>query len=297
MTKPKKVVIPVAGLGTRALPFTKQVPKEFLPILDTPTIHFIVEEVVRAGIEQVIFVTSKGKSLLEDYFDPSPDLESFLRKKGKDTLADKVRDTGSMCEVITVRQKAPLGLGHAVLCAKPVVGNDPFVVCLGDEIFPNWPVDGKLAAKSVLSTLIDGAVSKNVSVVGVVEIPKSDTQSYGVVDVGGVIPDEPSKVLRTVEKPKPEAAPSPFAIIGRYVFQPEIMDCLKEVKPGVGGEIQLTDAMDMLAKAGKLYAQKVTGLRYDIGNFYYYLKAQIDLALQRPDLAPKVREYLKTFSQ
>jgi len=293
MMKPKKVVIPVAGLGTRALPFTKQVPKEFLPILDTPTIHYIVEEVVAAGVEQVIFVTSKGKSLLEDYFDLSPDLEAWLRKRGKEQLANRVHEIGTMCEVVAVRQKEPLGLGHAVLCAKNIVGREPFVVCLGDEIFPTWKMQKGEA--SVLDKLIESAASQNASVVGVVEIPKADSTSYGVVDLGGASPSRgPAKVLRTVEKPKPENAPSPFAIIGRYVFQPEIFDCLQEVKPGVGGEIQLTDAMDMLAKSGKLFAQQVTGLRYDVGNFYYYLKAQIDLALQRPELAPKVREYLKS---
>lgn len=293
--KPRKAVIPVAGLGTRSLPFSKQVPKEFLPILETPTIHYIVEEVVKAGVEQVIFVTSKGKSLLEDYFDLSPDLESWLKKRGKDALAEKVHQVGTMCEVVSVRQKEPLGLGHAVLCARNIVGNEPFVVCLGDEIFPDWPVNGKRQETSVLSRLIQTSSSQTVSVVGVVEIPKTDTTSYGIVDVGGAtVGQAPAKVLRTVEKPKPENAPSPFAIIGRYVFQAEIFDCLKEVKPGVGGEIQLTDAMDMLAKAGRLYAQQVSGARYDIGNFFYYLKAQIDLALQRPELASKVREYVKT---
>ena len=296
MNKPRKAVIPVAGLGTRALPFTKQVPKEFLPVLDTPTIHYIVEEVVKAGVEQVIFITSRGKSVLEDYFDLSPDLEAWLKKRGKDALAEKVHQVGTMCEVVSVRQKEPLGLGHAVLCAKNIVGREPFIVCLGDEIFPEWPIEGhKKGDPSVLSRLVGSAVNQSASVVGVVEIPKTDTQSYGMVDVGGAdLTKGAAKVSRTVEKPKPENAPSNFAIIGRYVFQPEIFDCLSEVKPGVGGEIQLTDAMDMLAKAGKLYAQEVTGLRYDIGNFFYYLKAQIDLALQRPELAPKVREYLKS---
>ncbi|MBI4405039.1 MAG: UTP--glucose-1-phosphate uridylyltransferase, partial [Deltaproteobacteria bacterium] len=230
----KKVVIPVAGLGTRGLPFTKEVPKELLPIIDTPTVHFIVEEVISAGIEQVIFVTSKGKSLLEDYFDPSPNLENWLLKRGKGELAEKIRNIGRLCEVISIRQKEPLGLGHAVYCARHVIGNESFAVCLGDEIFPPW--DG--CTKAGLKHLVDEAGKVEGSVVGVVEIPREDTVSYGIIDIrDGKLDSSPSRVFRTVEKPKPNEAPSRYAVIGRYVFEPKIFDHLKEVRPGVGGEI------------------------------------------------------------
>lgn len=288
----KKVVIPVAGLGTRGLPFTKEIPKEMLPVIDVPTVHFIVEEVIGAGIEQVVFVTSKGKSTLEDYFDPSPNLEAWLRKRGKEELADKMTKIGRMCEVISVRQKEPLGLGHAVLCALPIVGNEPFAVCLGDEIFPDWNPG---SVKPALRQLVDAAHEVKASVVGVVEVPKSESKSYGIVDVGGkTLTRGPTKVERTVEKPAPEKAPSPYAIIGRYVFDNEVMHHLKDVKPGVGGEIQLTDAMDRLCKAGKLYAFPVEGCRYDIGSHYSFVKAQIDAALRRPELADRLRAYMKS---
>jgi UTP--glucose-1-phosphate uridylyltransferase len=290
----KKVVVPVAGLGTRGLPFTKEVPKELLPIIDTPTIHYIVEEVIAAGIEQVIFITSKGKSALEDYFDPSPTLESWLRKRGKDGLADRIRDIGTMCEIVTVRQKEPLGLGHAIYCARDVVGKDKFAVCLGDEIFPSWDLGGKAP---LLKRLIESSVEVKASVVGVVEIPKTDSTSYGIIDVSGKkLSETPAKVEKTVEKPKPEQAPSNYAIIGRYVFEPILFDALKETKPGVGGEIQLTDAMDRLCREGKLYALLGNDRRYDVGNHFFYVKAVIDAALMRPEIAPRLKDYLKTLS-
>jgi len=292
MPKIRKVVLPVAGLGTRGLPFTKEIPKEMLPIIDTPTVHFIVEEVLAAGIEQVIFVTSKGKHALEDYFDPSPALVAWLRKRGKEEFADKIEKIAQLVEVITVRQKEPLGLGHAVACARSVVGNEWFAVCLGDEIFPPWNKAGEAPA---LKQLVDTAEKLQTSVVGVFEVPKTETTSYGIVDTGGkTFSGSPLRVERTVEKPKPEHAPSPYAILGRYVFDSEIMECLKRVAPGVGGEIQLTDGMDMLAANGKLHAWQVQGCRYDIGNHFFYVKAQVDAALRRPELASRLREYLKS---
>lgn len=292
MPKIRKVVLPVAGLGTRGLPFTKEIPKEMLPIIDTPTLHFIVEEVLAAGIEQVIFVTSKGKHALEDYFDPSPTLVAWLRKRGKEEFAEKIEKIGQLCEVITVRQKEPLGLGHAVACARSVVGNEWFAVCLGDEIFPPWNAQGEPPA---LKQLVDAAEATQTSVVGVVDVPRSETSSYGILDTGGKsFSGAPLRVDRTVEKPKPENAPSTFAIIGRYVFESDIMECLQRVKPGVGGEIQLTDGMDMLAAKGKLHAWRVQGCRYDIGNHFFYVKAQVDAALRRPELASRLREYLKS---
>lgn len=289
----KKVVIPVAGLGTRGLPFTKEVPKEMLPVIDTPTIHFIVEEVLGAGIEQVIFITSKGKVSLEDYFDPSPSLEAWLRKRGKDALADRMHSIGRMVEVISVRQKEPLGLGHAVLCAKHIVRDEPFAVCLGDEIFPAW--DAGARQGGALRELVEHAGQLGQSVIGVLEVEPQDTSSYGIVDLGGAaVGDGPTKVLRTVEKPKPEAAPSRYAIIGRYVFEPSLFEELERTTPGVGGEIQLTDAMDKLCRQGRLFAHRVRSRRYDIGNHLSYLQAQIESALLRPELADRLRRYLKT---
>lgn len=289
----KKVVIPVAGLGTRGLPFTKEVPKELLPVIDTPTIHFIAEEVLSAGIEQVIFVTSKGKHALEDYFDLSPNLENWLRKRGKDVLADKVRKIGTLFEVMSVRQKEPLGLGHAVLCARHMIGNEKFAVCLGDEIFPPW--DSINQTMPPLKKLIDAASELNTSTVGVVEIPIQDSASYGILDLSGKeLGDIPLKVVRTVEKPKPDVAPSRYAIIGRYVFDSSVFDALKETKPGVGGEIQLTDAMDKLCNRGKLHGVLLKGCRYDVGNPLFYIKAQIDSALRRPELNARLREYMKS---
>lgn len=285
-------MIPVAGLGTRGLPFTKEVPKELLPIIDTPAIHYIVEEVILAGIEQVIFITSKGKSVLEDYFDPSPNLEKWLRARGKEELADKISRIGRLCEVISVRQKEPLGLGHAIYCARHVIGDEMFAVCLGDEIFPPWE-EG--AHSSALKKLVVAAEELKSSVVGVVEIPKEDTLSYGIVDLGGEIPGvAPCRVKRSVEKPKPSDAPSPYGIIGRYVFAPGLFDILKEVRPGVGGEIQLTDGMNQLALRGQLHALRIAGPRYDIGNHFFFVKAQIDAALRRSGLSDRLRQYLRS---
>lgn len=287
----RKVVIPAAGLGTRGLPFTKEIPKELTPIIDTPALHFIVEECVQAGIEQVIFVTSKGKSAMEDYFDPSPALESWLRAKGKNELADRLHRIGTMVDVLSVRQKEPKGLGHAVLCAKPLIGNEPFAVCLGDEIFAPWAPQGRHG----LRRLVETAQKTASSVIGILPVPREETSSYGIIDTGGVEVKAGTPVLirRTVEKPKPEAAPSLHAIIGRYVFQPEILDALEQVKPGVGGEIQLTDALDILAGHGRLHGMVFEDRRYDVGNALYYVLSQVDSALHRPELADRIRPLLK----
>ena len=290
-TKLRKVVIPVAGLGTRGLPFTKEVPKELIPVIDTPAIHFIVEEVLAAGIDQIIFVTAKGKSALEDYFDLSPQLEDALRKKGNDVLADQVKKIGSQCEVISIRQKSPLGLGHAIACARSVVGDEMFAVCLGDEIFPQWFP----RKQNGLQKLVEAALRMESSVVGVMEVPKSETGAYGIIDIGGkILAGEPVPVQKTIEKPKPELAPSHYAIIGRYVFRPEIFDNLARLKPGVGGEFQLTDAMAPLCRAGALYAMAMEGPRFDVGNHLSYLKASIEFAFRRPELADGLKSYLKS---
>jgi len=292
-SKIRKVVIPVAGLGTRGLPFTKEIPKEMLPILDIPTIQFIVEEVIAAGIEQVIFVTSRGKNALQDYFDSSPALDAFLRKRGKEELADKLQKIGNLCEVLSVRQKEPLGLGHAVLCAKPIVGNENFAVCLGDEMFPPW--DEWNRKEPALRLLVKTSEELKCSVVGTVEVSPQETKSYGIIKIAEpTISDKPVRVLETVEKPSPEKAPSRFAIVGRYVFDPVIFDYLEATQKGAGGEIQLTDGMMKLSEREGLYAVKIKGCRYDIGNQFQYLKAQIDEGLRRPALAPLLKDYLKS---
>jgi UTP--glucose-1-phosphate uridylyltransferase len=285
----RKAVIPAAGLGTRGLPFTKEVPKELLPIIDTPIIHFIVEEVVASGVEQVILITSREKTALENYFEPSPELERWLRDRGKPELAERVRRIGEMCEIISIRQKHPLGLGHAVSLAQSAVGNEPFAVCLGDEIFPRWDDEG---GASALSQLVSAASQLDASIVGTFAIEPEECRTHGVLDLGG-IERFPARVLRTVEKPEPAAAPSRFGIVGRYLFRPEIFDALREIPPGRGGEIQLTDGMDRLAQGGKLYALELTGYHYDIGSHLSYVKAQVDAALRRPELAQKLREYLR----
>jgi UTP--glucose-1-phosphate uridylyltransferase len=291
MAKIKKLVIPAAGLGTRGLPFTKEIPKEMVPIIDTPALHYIVEEAVNAGIEQIILVTSKGKSAMEDYFDPSPQLEALLRSQGKEALADKVRHIGHFVQVLSVRQKEPRGLGHAVLCAKPLVGNEPFAVCLGDEIFAPWVPGG---AKG-LRGLVEQAAITGISQVGVLSVPRSEISHYGVVDSAGreFRAGECVPIRRTVEKPKAEEAPSLYAIIGRYAFHPEIFEALESVAPSRNGEIQLTDAMDLLATAGKLQGMVFEDRRYDVGNHLYYVLAQVDSALHRPELADRLRPLLK----
>ena len=285
----RKALIPVAGLGTRSLPFSKCIPKEMLPVLDTPTIQFIVEECVRAGIEQIVLVTSGEKSALVDHFKPNPHLEKWLVTRGKLALADKMARLAPLCEIVPVRQEQPLGLGHAIYCGRNAIGNEPFAVCLGDEIFPNWDGSGP----SVLETLIEAMGTSRASTVGVVEIPPEDSRLYGIVDIGGnQLAGLPAEVHSTVEKPLPENAPSQYAIIGRYVFLPTLFDALKSTEPGVGGEIQLTDAMNRLAQSRQLFALRVSARRYDMGNPYYFVKAQLDAALMRPDLSAAIRQYL-----
>lgn len=293
--KIRKAVIPVAGLGTRGLPFTKEVPKELTPILDSPTILWIVEEAIASGIEQVIFITSKGKTALEDFFDPSPLLEGYLEKKNKGELLERVRRIGQLCEVISVRQKEPLGLGHAVYCARHVIGRDEFFgVCLGDEIFPHWKPENQ--KNPALKQLLELAQAMEKSVVGVIPIEPSEASSYGIIDIGTSADlSTPKAVLRTVEKPKPENAPSNYAVVGRYVFSAELFEVLKSIKPGVGGELQLTDGMDGLSKAGTLLATALQGVRYDMGNLFQFVKAQIEYGLTRPELQEKLKSYLKNF--
>lgn len=283
-------VIPVAGFGTRSLPFTKELPKELLPALDVPSIQWIVEEAALAGAETIVLVTGRGKHAIEDHFSPRPELEQFLKARGKDALLDRIATLPKRCELVAVRQPAPLGLGHAVECAKSVVGGRRFSVLLGDEIFPRW----HKGAKTGLETLAAAAVPEGHSSVGILEVPESETKNYGIVDLGGRSPDAGAVPVKgSVEKPEPGKAPSRYAIIGRYVFSPEIFDALADVSFGKGGEKQLTDAMDRLCRQGRLHAVKMPANRYDMGSSLGYLRAQVDAALARPELAPQVAAYLR----
>ena len=285
--KIRRAVIPVAGKGTRFLPATKQVPKEMIPIINLPMIHYVVEEAILSGIEQVVFITASGKNAIEDYFDRNFDLEDFLVKNGKIKELELVQKIGNMVEVTSIRQKEQLGLGHAVLCAKDVVGNEPFAVILGDEIVrgPN----------PVTKQLIEIFEKNNgANVVGVMEIDPKETFRYGVVK--GKYIDESKKTLRMetmVEKPKPEVAPSNLATPGRYIFRPEIFDALKVIPRGVGGEYQLTDAINMLASNSEVYAHIFNGSRFDTGSIEGYLNATIEFALMDPTTEPMMRKILK----
>ena len=285
--KIRRAVIPVAGKGTRFLPATKQVPKEMIPIINLPMIHYVVEEAILSGIEQVIFITSSGKNAIEDYFDRNFDLEDFLSRNGKQKELELVQKIGKMVEVTSIRQKEQLGLGHAVLCAKDVVGNEPFAVILGDEIVrgPN----------PVTKQLIDiSAANNNSNVIGVMEIDPMETYKYGVVK-GNYI-DASKKTMRMttmVEKPKPADAPSNLATPGRYIFKPEIFDALKVIPKGVGGEYQLTDAINLLAKENEVYAHLFEGERFDTGNIEGYLNATIEFALMNKDSEEMMRKLIK----
>ncbi|MBY0471261.1 UTP--glucose-1-phosphate uridylyltransferase GalU [bacterium] len=282
--KIRKAVIPAAGLGTRFLPATKAVPKEMIPIVDVPMIQHIVEEAVRAGAEDVIIITARHKEAIENHFDYNPELEDFLDKKSKAELADLSRKIGKLCNVIAIRQKNPMGLGHAVLCAAPAVGNEPFAVLLGDDL-----IDSEVPCTKQLADIY---ATQNASVVGVMEVPASEVNKYGIVG-GKMMNPRLMHVDRLVEKPAEKDAPSRLAIPGRYVLSPKIFDCIRETKPGKGGEIQLTDALQLLAQKEKLLAYQFEGTRYDTGDRLGFIDATIAFALKRPELRPGVTELLK----
>lgn len=286
----RKAVLPAAGLGTRFLPATKAQPKEMLTVVDKPQIQYVVEECVASGIEHIIIVTGKGKTSIEDHFDNSPVLENFLREKGKDDQADLVRQISNMVQMSYTRQKEPLGLGHAVLVAKDLVGDEPFAVLLGDVLIPG--------ANPATKQLIDVYEATGLGAIAVEEVPHEKTYLYGIVD-GEAAPQAPfgERLLRVrelVEKPKVNEAPSNLAITGRYVLPPAIFDCLERTKPGAGGEIQLTDGMRILAKEHGLWAYIYEGTSYDAGDKLGFLKATVELALLNPELGGPFREYLKT---
>ncbi len=285
--KIRRAVIPVAGKGTRFLPATKQVPKEMIPIINLPMIHYVVEEAILSGIEQVIFITSSGKNAIEDYFDRNFELEEFLMKSGKIKELEMIQEIGKMVEVTSIRQKEQLGLGHAVLCAKDIVGNEPFVVILGDEIVrgPN-PVTKQLMKVS--------EQNNNANVIGVMEVDPMETYKYGVVK--GSFIEGSTKTMRMttmVEKPKPADAPSNLATPGRYIFRPEIFDALKVIPKGVGGEYQLTDAINLLAKESEVYAHIFEGQRFDTGNIEGYLNATVEFALMNKDSEAMMKKIIK----
>jgi UTP--glucose-1-phosphate uridylyltransferase len=285
----RKAVLPAAGLGTRFLPATKAQPKEMLTVVDKPQIQYVAEECVAAGIEHIIIVTGRGKQSIEDHFDASPMLESFLEGKGKKDQVELVREISNMVQVSYTRQKEPLGLGHAVLVARDLVGDEPFAVLLGDVLIPG--------ENPATKQLIDVYEATGVGAIAVEEVPREKTHLYGIV-AGEPAPQPPfgNRLLRIqdlVEKPKPEAAPSNLAITGRYVLPPAIFDCLARTKPGAGNEIQLTDGMRILAQEQGLWALIYEGISYDAGDKLGFLKATVEIALQNRELGSDFKAYLK----
>ncbi|MFR8868976.1 UTP--glucose-1-phosphate uridylyltransferase GalU [Paraclostridium sordellii] len=280
----RKAIIPAAGLGTRFLPATKSQPKEMLPIVDKPTLQYIIEEAVSSGIEEILIVTGRSKKSIEDHFDRSIELELELEQKGKLDMLKIVQDISNMVDIYFIRQKEPKGLGHAIYCAKSFVGDEPFAVLLGDDI-----VDSD---KPCLKQLIGAYNEYNTSILGVQEVAKENTDKYGILDVKH-IEDRVYKVNDMVEKPKVEEAPSNIAILGRYIITPAIFEILANQKPGKGGEIQLTDALKTLGEHEAIYAYNFEGKRYDVGDKLGFLKATVDYALKRPELKSDFIEFLK----
>lgn len=286
MSAIKKAVFPVAGLGTRFLPATKANPKEMLPVVDKPLIQYAVEEAIEAGIEELIFVTSSAKRAIEDHFDKNYELETELEKKGKDKLLKVVRDVvpeGVSC--VYVRQPEALGLGHAVLCAKPVVDGEPFAVILADDL-----IDGN--GKGVLSQMVDVYDKHQCSVLGVEDVPKDDTDKYGIVSSSSAVDERLSFVDDIVEKPQPGDAPSTLAVVGRYILNPRIFDLLQGLGRGSGGEIQLTDAIGKLLESERVLSYRLEGRRYDCGSKLGYLQATVEYALKHPELRGEFKDYL-----
>ncbi|HEY8889943.1 MAG TPA: UTP--glucose-1-phosphate uridylyltransferase GalU [Clostridium sp.] len=281
----KKAIIPAAGLGTRFLPATKALPKEMLPIVDKPTMQYIIEEAIASGIEEILIITGRNKKSIEDHFDKSVELELELENKHKDNLLKQVRDISNMVNIHFIRQKEPKGLGHAINCARAFVGNEPFAVMLGDDI-----VDAKIPC---LKQLMDCFEEKGTSILGVQEVPKENVDKYGIVD-GIQISDKVYKVNNLVEKPGVDVAPSNIAILGRYIITPEIFDILDNTKPGKGGEIQLTDALKTLIAQQDMYAYIFEGRRYDVGDKLGFLEATVEFALKRDELKIPFMKYLQT---
>ena len=284
----RKVVVPVAGWGTRSLPASKNVPKEMLPIYNKPVIQYVVEEAQRAHIKDVIFVTNRDKNVIEDHFDHNLQLEDLLERSGKLDKLEEVRQVAEMVNILSVRQKRQLGLGHAVLCARELVGDEPFAVMVGDDLmFSGVPGIGQL---------IEVAMAEKMPVIGVMEVPWEKVSRYGIIDGEEVAPGV-YRVRDMVEKPKREDAPSRMAIVGRYVLTPDIFDYLEKVKPGHGGEIQLTDALQAMAKERGMMAVRMAGMRFDAGDWAEFLSANIYFALQDESLRYELLGLLKNFVQ
>lgn len=283
--KIRKAIIPAAGLGTRFLPATKAMPKEMLPIVDKPTIQYIVEEAVASGIEDIIIVTGKGKRAIEDHFDHSFELEYNLREKGKITLLEEVQKSSKMVDIHYIRQKEPKGLGHAIWCARKFIGNEPFAVLLGDDVVQ--------AEKPCLKQMIDVYNRYKASVIGVQPVPDLEVSRYGIVD-GQMLGQRLYSVASLVEKPNQEEAPSNLAILGRYILTPKVFELLERQKPGAGGEIQLTDALSELNNHEVIYAYEFEGKRYDVGEKIGFIKTTIEFALQHDELREQVFRYLES---
>ncbi|HEY6839226.1 MAG TPA: UTP--glucose-1-phosphate uridylyltransferase GalU [Geobacteraceae bacterium] len=279
----KKAVFPVAGLGTRFLPATKASPKEMLPLIDKPLVQYVVEEAVAAGIEQILFVTGRGKRAIEDHFDISFELEALLHEKGKEAELSQIRDIAEMVNIFYVRQKQALGLGHAILCAKEFVGNDPFAVLLGDDIID--------AEYPCLGQLLEVYRKYKGSVLALEKVPMEQISSYGCVKAN-MITERTYEVTDLVEKPRPQDAPSDLAIIGRYVLTPQIFPILERQEPGKGGEIQLTDAILKLSREEAIYGCLFEGTRHDCGDKLGFLKATVDMALKREEFNGAFRDFL-----
>jgi len=282
--KIRKAVIPVAGLGTRFLPATKTVPKELLPIVDIPAIQYVVQEAVDSGISEVIFVTGRGKDSIEDHFDEIPELEQVLEERGQKEAVQNLRQIAEMIEVVSVRQKKPLGLGHAVFCARDLVGDEPFAVLLSDDLIE--------APVPCMRQLMEIFAEKGESVLALRRVPEDQVRRYGIVQ-GKQLTKRLYEVENMMEKPQPHETPSRLAIIGRYILRPEIFSLLENVTPGKGGEIQLTDGISKLARQRKVYGYEFEGEHYDIGDKFGFVRATVAYALKRPELKEQTREYLQ----
>lgn len=285
--KVRKAVIPAAGLGTRFLPATKSIPKEMLPIVDKPTIQYIVEEVIASGIEDVLIITGRNKGSIEEHFDRAIELEDNLEKNNKEELLEEIKNISKMINIHTVRQKNPLGLGHAIYCAKSFVGDEPFAVLLGDDV-----VDSE---KPCLKQMLDIFEEYNASILGVQPVRWENVNKYGIVS-GNKIGDNVYAVSDLIEKPDRNSAPTNIAILGRYIITPKIFEILENTKTGVGGEIQLTDGLKELCNIEEVYAYIFEGRRYDVGSKIGFLEATVDYALKRDDLKDNFKKYLKSIN-
>jgi UTP--glucose-1-phosphate uridylyltransferase len=287
--KIRKAIIPAAGLGTRFLPATKAQPKEMLPIVDKPAIQYIVEEAIQSGIEDIIIVTGRNKRAIEDHFDKSVELEAILEEKGNNELLEVVRDISNMVDIHYIRQKEALGLGHAILCARKFIGNEPFAVLLGDDIMQGPPL--------CLKQMIDIYDRYRTSVVAVQEVPWEDVSKYGIIspidDTVHSVDIDYRFIEDLIEKPERTIAPSNLAVVGRYVIRPEIFAILESLPPGRGGEIQLTDALRILNQQLRMIAYNYPGQRYDVGDKLGYVEATIEFALKREDMKNHIQQYIR----